>query len=168
MPASTAPAPAPAPTARPAARPTPAPVPPPVVQTLPADQWMDAAATPGDWTQGLIAGVPFALFGTDSRIPALGLRCLRADGTITVARRSDSPSQLSMTIRTETTSRSLVAEPVQGFPGRFLGVSLRADDPLLDAMALSKGRFAVEVDGMPPLYLPSYAEVSRVIEDCRG
>jgi hypothetical protein len=35
-------------------------------------------------------------------------------------------------------------------------------------MALSKGRFAVEVDGEAPLYLPSYAEVSRVIEDCRG
>jgi hypothetical protein len=129
---------------------------------------MDAPQTAGDWTQGLIAGVPYALFGVDSRIAALGIRCLRADGTVTVARRSDGQAPRAMTIRTETMSRSLIAEPVQRFPGRFLGVSLRAEDPLLHSMALSKGRFAVEVDGEAPLYLPSYAEVSRVIEDCRG
>lgn len=130
--------------------------------------WMDAPLTPGYWTQGLIAGVPFALFGIDSRIPALGIRCLRSDGAITIARRSDIQTPQSMTIRTETMSRSQIAEPAERFPGRFLGVSLRADDPLLDAMALSKGRFAVEVEGEPTLYVPSYAEVSRVIEDCRG
>ena len=135
----------------------------------PADlHWMDAPLTPGDWTQGLIAGVPFALFGTDSRIPALGIRCLRSDGTITIARRSDIQTPQTMTIRTETMSRSVIAEPAQRFPGRFLGVSLRADAPLLDAMALSKGRFAVELEGEAPLFAPSYAEVSRVIEDCRG
>ena len=44
---------------------------------------------------------------------------------------------------------------------------LPARDPLLDAMAFSKGRFAVEVAGLPTLYLPSWIEVSRVIEDCR-
>jgi len=38
---------------------------------------------------------------------------------------------------------------------------------LLDAMALSKGRFAVELEGEAALYLPAWAEVSRVIEDCR-
>ncbi|MGE5953581.1 MAG: hypothetical protein ACM308_08200 [Qipengyuania vulgaris] len=39
--------------------------------------------------------------------------------------------------------------------------------PLLDAMALTKGRFAVETPGLPTLYLPAWAEVTRVIEDCR-
>ena len=42
-----------------------------------------------------------------------------------------------------------------------------ARDPLLDAMAFSKGRFALEVAGLPTLYVPSYPEVTRVIEDCR-
>jgi len=38
---------------------------------------------------------------------------------------------------------------------------------LLDAMALARGRFAVEVAGYPALYLPNWAEVARVVEDCR-
>ena len=42
-----------------------------------------------------------------------------------------------------------------------------ARDPLLDAMAFSKARFAVEVPGSPALYVPSYPEVTKVIEDCR-
>lgn len=155
-------------TRAPVARPAPpraAPAAPLPVQ--PGTGWMDAALTPGDWTQGLIAGVPFALFGIDHRIAALGIRCLRSEGTITIARRSDIQAQRTMTIRTETMSRSFGAEPTKGFPGAFLGISLRADDPLLDAMALSKGRFTVEVEGEQPLTIPSYAEVSRVIEDCR-
>lgn len=165
VPAAKTPRPAaPAPVTRPA--PVRAP-PPPVVQAPAYDSWLDAPATPGDWTQGLIAGVPFALFGVDPRIPALAIRCNRSSSTITIARRSGTQTPQTLTIRAETMSRSLLAEPAQGFPGDFLGVSLRADDPLLDAMALSKGRFAVEVESLPPLYLPSYAEVSRVIEDCR-
>ena len=39
--------------------------------------------------------------------------------------------------------------------------------PLLDAMAITRGRFAVEVEGEPGLYVPAWAEVTRVIEDCR-
>ena len=68
-----------------------------------------------------------------------------------------------MRILTETTTRLLDAEP----SGANLAVSLSARDSLLDAMAFSKGRFAVEATGQPTLYLPSWIEVSRVIEDCR-
>ncbi len=55
-----------------------------------------------------------------------------------------------------------VAGPVPAIAAR-----VAANDPLLDAMAFSKGRFAVEVAGLPTLYVPSYPEVTRVIEDCR-
>lgn len=165
VPSTPAPAPAPAPVTRP----PPAPVPSASqqVQAVTGDSWMDVPASQGDWTQGLIAGNPFALFGVNSRIPSFAIRCVRANGTITIARRSETQTPRTLSIRTETMSRSIVTEPVQGFPGSFRGVSLRADDPLLDAMALSKGRFAVEMEGEPTLYLPSWAEVSRVIEDCR-
>lgn len=77
--------------------------------------------------------------------------------------RPSKPSLL-MTIRTETAQRTLTA---QRFGAEAITVAVPANDLLLDAMALSKGRFAVEVEGEAPLYLPSYAEVSRVIEDCR-
>jgi hypothetical protein len=72
---------------------------------------------------------------------------------------------LAMTVRTETAQRVLAAQ--QSTPA-LVAVAVAANDPLLDAMALSKGRFAVEVEGEPTLYLPSHAEVSRVIEDCRS
>lgn len=71
-----------------------------------------------------------------------------------------------MRIRTETTERLLTASPSSdGRP--LLIVELGAQDRLLDAMAFSRGRFAVETGGLPTLYLPAWAEVTRVIEDCR-
>lgn len=71
-----------------------------------------------------------------------------------------------MRIRTETTERLLTANPSSdGRP--LLIVELAAQDRLLDAMAFSRGRFAVETGGLPTLYLPAWAEVTRVIEDCR-
>lgn len=47
------------------------------------------------------------------------------------------------------------------------GLALRPNDPILDALAFSRGRFAIEVTGQPTLYLPSWPELSRVVEDCR-
>lgn len=45
--------------------------------------------------------------------------------------------------------------------------SFAARDPLLDAMAFSRGRFAIQSDGLPTLYVPSWPEIGRVLEDCR-
>ena len=71
-----------------------------------------------------------------------------------------------MIVRTESQTRSLPAVTAKGAPPAT-ETRLSANDRLLDAMALSKGRFAIEVPGTPTLYLPSWAEVTRVIEDCR-
>ena len=69
----------------------------------------------------------------------------------------------SMRIRTETVERNLGADAREG----WIQSVLRPHDPLLDAMAVTKGNFAVESAGMATLYLPGWAEVTRVIEDCR-
>jgi len=71
-----------------------------------------------------------------------------------------------MRIMTETTTRLLDGQPASA-QSRDLAVTLSVRDSLLDAIALSRGRFAVEAAALPTLYLPSWAEVSRVIEDCR-
>jgi hypothetical protein len=42
-----------------------------------------------------------------------------------------------------------------------------ASDAALDQIAYSRGRFAVEVRGLETLIMPAWAEVGRVIEDCR-
>jgi len=153
-------APAPAPVARPA-KPRPAPTLP--VQAPASDNWMDIAQTPGDWRHGAQSARSEASFWSEAGAPMLRLRCLTDSRSIVLSLpESGAPSPL-VTIRTETATRTLQAQPA----GRETLVSLNPDDPLLDAIALSKGRFAVEAEGLPALYLPTWAEVSRVIEDCR-
>ena len=71
-----------------------------------------------------------------------------------------------MRISAETTARDLVATPIAS-AHPLVGVVLDARDPLLDAMAITRGRFALESEGEPGLYVPAWAEVTRVIEDCR-
>lgn len=61
-----------------------------------------------------------------------------------------------MTIRTTSTARTVP------------GTALPANDPLIDAMGFSRGRFIVETPGATPLVIPAWAEVQRVAEDCRG
>jgi hypothetical protein len=135
--------------------------------TAAGTSWMDIPATVGEWS---FTAFPFgsqAIFrGPAGMETALSLSCNAQSRQVTLLRLGRSDRPLSIRVLTETANRSGFAEPVAE---QFQGVVLRLDpnDPLLDAMALSKGRFAVEVEGETPLYLPSHAEVSRVIEDCR-
>ena len=46
-------------------------------------------------------------------------------------------------------------------------ITFNVRDPLLDAMAFSRGRFMVEMGGAQTLVLPAWSELGRVIEDCR-
>lgn len=152
-----APTPAPAPAPAPLPAPAPTPTPPPF-----AGNWMDAPQTPGDWYYE--AGA--ARFAPPQSEALLVLRCDRVARTVDVVRTGSPPAATQMTIRTETMERGVSAAPVGG-PLPTLVARIPARDPLLDAMAFSKGRFAVEAPGLATLYVPSYPEVTRVIEDCR-
>jgi hypothetical protein len=124
---------------------------------------MDAPLTPGDWSYE--AGT--ARFGEPTET-ILAMSC--RGGTMTITRAGGTGSQMSMMIHTEAMSRSISVPVVATDDGRGMGsisAALSPTDALLDAMAFSKGRFAVEVPGLPTLYIPSYPEVTRVIEDCR-
>jgi hypothetical protein len=154
-----APAPAPAPALVPAPMPTP--VPPPF-----AGNWMDAPLTPGDWTYRVGPGdTTVALFGESPDRPTFSIGCYQAGQIITFSRYETALAPAPVRILTETHEGSLVTRIAD--PGGFRTAELPASDPLLDAMAFSKGRFAVEAAGAPTLYIPSYPEVTRVIEDCR-
>jgi hypothetical protein len=158
-PAATAPAPAP--------RPAPIrPAPPPVVQAPAYDSWMDAPATPGSWRYQASAGGPIAVFIGAGGVGDFVLSCQQPGGPIGLWRAGTSAAPRIMIVRTETATRSLQVVQAED-TNPYLVASLAPGDPLLDAMALSKGRFAIETEGLAPLFLPSWAEVSRVIEDCR-
>ncbi len=94
------------------------------------------------------------------------MTCDRAGSRIDFWRAGTSAAPRAMIVRTETAARTLQLVQAQD-TNPYLTTGMSARDPLLDAMALSKGRFAVEVEGMRTLYLPAWTEVSRVIEDCR-
>ena len=159
--------PAPEPTPPP---PTPAsaptPTPPPQVAQPAYDNWMDAPATPGDWYFRTLDGGSQAIFGPERSEARFALTCDRAARTITLTRAGHASGQTAMRIRTETVDCTLAARSA-GTGLSTIAATLPATDPLLAAMAFSKGRFAVETAGLPTLYIPSWPEVTRVIEDCR-
>lgn len=157
-PAPPAPAPAPAP--------TPSPTPPPPPAATPSN-WMDAPQTPGDWFYIPQTGASIAAFGPAERQPMFAMHCDMTSHTISIGRTSPSLASQPMTIHTESATRTFSANPAQGSVEHLVATSVPAADTFLDAIAFSKGRFAVEVGGEPTLYLPAWPEVTRVIEDCR-
>lgn len=157
--------PAPKPTPAPAPAPAPTPTPTPVATPSPVptySSWMDVPATPGDWTYANA----LAVFGEPASGSRLTLRCDRAAGVVEISRAGEAAAALQMIIRTEAMERGIDAVPMRSDPASIVA-RVPSRDPLLDAMAFSKGRFAVEVGGLQTLYVPAYPEVTRVIEDCR-
>jgi len=121
---------------------------------------MDAPITAGDWHYSART----ATFAAPDGSTLLTLRC--AGGTVAIERAGvGNEFAPSLIVRSESASRTLSA--AAGAPPGSTAASLPAQDALLDAIAFSKGRFAVESAGQATLYLPSYPEITRVIEDCR-
>lgn len=128
------------------------------------DNWLDQPRTPGDWVYSQTVSQSRAQYlGAGGDVFALqcdfSSRQMRLDHPVAAAKAG------MMRIRTETGDRVFNAAPLAATSTN--SVTLSARDPLLDAMAITKGRFAVEMEGAPTLYLPSWAEITRVIEDCR-
>ncbi len=119
----------------------------PPISAAPAPGWEDAPLTPGDWTYA------------DGRAAFAGdfaMRCDRAAGRVLLERAGASRLDVS----TSAGAQSLPA------PGGTAAAPSR--DPFLDAIAFSRGRFAVASPGLPTLIVPAHAEPARVIEDCRA
>ena len=162
-----APAPAPTPTPAPApAAPAQRPAPPPAPMPAPAPaNWMDAAATPGSWTYRSISGQTQAIFGQPGNALVV-MTCNPQRNVVTLFRAGSANASVPVRILTETASRTVTGTATDD-SSPSIKVELQGSDPLLDAMAFSKGRFAIETAGLPTLYLPAWAEVTRVMEDCR-
>lgn len=145
----------------PRSEPAPAPV-----AAIPPANWIDAPRTPGDWRYGTSGTTTMATYRGDDGTVRLSVACDLAARQVRISRPGNATSALPMQIFTETENRTLNAAPAAGDTPQLVA-TLAPRDPLLDAMAFSRGRFSVDVPGLAPLYLPSWVEVSRVIEDCR-
>jgi hypothetical protein len=72
-----------------------------------------------------------------------------------------------MTIRASSALKQLNAQPTGGSPA-YVAVELLPTDSILDAIAYTRGRIAIETSGQKSIAVPIWAEFPRVIEDCRG
>lgn len=118
--------------------------------------------TPGDWRWSNEAGQSVARFAGG----ALVLRCDLASRTVSLQRQGTAQGRVAMTLLTSYGNRQLAVVAQPG-PPPVLSVNFAARDAALDSIAFSRGRFAVETAGLQTLYVPSWPEISRVIEDCR-
>ncbi len=104
------------------------------------------------------------MFGDDGDAMVV-LRCDRTERRVYLSRAGAITAPL--TIRTSSATRALAVQPTGGaLP--YVAATLAPNDSLLDAIAFSRGRIAIEQQNAPVLVVPPYAEIDRVIEDCRG
>lgn len=130
----------------------------------PTNDWRDWALTPGDWRYAAAAGGSVSSYGSGATA-RLSLQCIAGAHAMLVT--IDAAPAGAATVRTSSMTQAItLALSADGAASATLRLS--ATDPLLDAMAFSRGRFVIEAPGRPPLVVPVYAEIGRVIEDCRG
>jgi hypothetical protein len=119
-------------------------------QSAPFEAARGALLTPGQWIYARTADGSEARFGIQ-----FSIRCVAASRLVTL-RRLDVPTAQSLTITTDLLSRNIPAS------GTLIGT-----DPLLDAIAFSRGRFLVGGGSAQRLVIPASPEAARSIEDCR-
>jgi hypothetical protein len=134
---------------------------------MPPADWRDVPQTPGTWSWSMASGRSHASFGLPDAEPIAWIECHKPVATVFLARSgSGGESHVPLAVTTTTGARPLLSEPLIS-PAGWLVAELKASDPVLDAIAFSRGRFLFDAAGQPQLALPSWAEVARVIEDCR-
>lgn len=110
-----------------------------------------------------------ARYGVAGAAPLAMLRCNITNRVVTLWRAitpgaNPAGGPVSLVVST-TGMRKILSAQADGAGG--VQTSLAPRDPLLDSIAFSRGRFMLESITGSALYLPSWPELSRVIEDCR-
>jgi hypothetical protein len=155
------PTPAPPPSA-----PPPAPVTPP---PAPSGDWTDRAATPGDWVYRAESSGSVALFGLPGGATRFAIRCEKTARRVRFERSGvlDPGSSARLTLTSTAGAASYALANAGGAPPT-VAASTAANDVFLDRLVYTRGRFLVRADGAEDMVLPGWAELARVVEDCRG
>ena len=135
------------------------------VATAPtARDFSTATAMAGSWTFQTLPGASEARFVDTGGIARLVIRCTKASRQVSFSP-THAAEAASIFVWTSSASRNV--------PVRFEANAMRvtadfsAFDPLLDAIAFSRGRVAVTIAGGSALVVPAWPEAARTIEDCR-
>ncbi len=130
------------------------------------DSWMDIPITAGNWFYEAESSETLAIFGASAFEPLVMLRCDLESRQVGLAVASDTAEPTRLVIRTETQDLAVLAQPLERRQP-LLVTEFAAFNDILDAIAFSRGRFAVEIEGEETLAIPAWPEITRVIEDCR-
>ena len=119
----------------------------------------------GSWNYAPAADGSEAVFANASGAPQLWIHCTRATRRITISKPASAAVPF-LNIWTSSQTKNLPSSfnPATG----RVTTDISNYDPLLDAIVSSRGRIAFTVGPQPPLVVPPWAEVARVIEDCRA
>lgn len=152
--------------------PQPRPAPPPAPSPrADAGSWRDLPQTPGIWTYAAEPTGSVVRFGQPGAGSLILIRCNRKRPAIELQRAGFGASPVPATISTSSTQRRLTATPAGTSTAQNAAIpfeiAFSVRDPLLDAIAFSRGRFMLEMGGVQTLVLPVWSELGRVIEDCR-
>lgn len=118
----------------------------------------------GNWTYASTVAGSEATFANATGQPQLTIRCTRSTRRVAILKAASAASP-SLWIWTSSQTKSLPAT-YDASSARVVS-DLWAYDSLLDAIASSRGRIGFSTSGLAPLVLPPWANVGRVIEDCR-
>jgi hypothetical protein len=134
-----------------------------ISQTLAVDYSITPVAS-GAWSYVPVPGGSEARFTDAASTIRLTVRCTKSTRRVMISPTSSVPAS-TMFVWTSSATRNLPAR----FEAQAMRVSaeLAANDPLLDALTFSRGRFAVSMPGMAALVVPAWPEAARVVEDCR-
>jgi hypothetical protein len=143
--------------------------PPPVAAPAPAPKlvgdWNDWPFTRGDWTYRRDNQGSVGSFGAPGQNTKVSLRCDVQNRRVYLAQEATAGRR--MVIRTSSSSKEF-ATRAAGTNPVYVTAEIQPTDAILDAMAFSRGRILLETDGQQPVILPSWAEITRIVEDCRG
>ena len=160
-PAPPEPAPAPQPT-------KPVAIAPPVTEPVqPKGDWIDWPITPGEWVYRKDSRGSLALFGEAGRDAVFIIRCDQSDRQLFLSRSGSVGDQAKMVLRASAGLQTYSAANSGGTPN-YAAISVAPRDIMMDRIAYSRGRFAVETTGLLSLAIPAWPEFSRVVEDCRN
>jgi len=126
-----------------------------------------STATPvdGSWTYAATSDGSEANFTNALAAVQLTVHCTRATRRVSISKAATAAAP-SLNVWTSSLTRSVPSSfnPATG----KLTIDLTNYDPLLDALATSRGRVGFSVGAEPALVVPAWAEAARVIEDCRA
>ncbi len=145
-----------------------APRPPVAVAAPQSESWQDWPLSPGDWAYRKDERGSVALFGKVGQDADFVARCDRSRSRVYLSRAGAFAAGDTgrMTVRASTALQTYPVANAGGTPA-YIAAELSTTDPQLDAIAFSRGKFLISVKGGSDLVIPAWAELARVVEDCR-